>query len=102
MTDETEYDDFPHGDVVSSHDLKGLTFSPEIAQEIEDATVYGEVGLIADNYFKEYAQNLAEDIGAILRVGEWPAYCIDWDWAARELQMDYTSVQIDGHDYWIS
>mgnify|MGYP001101881367 CR=1 FL=1 len=57
-------------------------------------------GMIRDSYFIEYARELAEDIGAIAENGGWPTYCIDWDWAARELQMDYSSVELDGVTYW--
>ena len=61
---------------------------------------YGEA-LIRDSYFTEYAQDLADDIGAIDRNLSWPNSCIDWDRAARELQMDYASVDFDGVMYWI-
>ena len=56
--------------------------------------------LIRDTYFKEYAQELADDIGAIKSDIGWPYSCIDWDRAARELQMDYTSVEYQGVIYW--
>lgn len=59
------------------------------------------VTLIRDSYFKEYAQELAEDIGLIKSDAAWPYTCIDWDQAARELRMDYTSVAFDGVDYWV-
>lgn len=61
---------------------------------------YGET-LIRDSYFREYAEELAEDIGAINRDATWPNDCIDWDRAARELQMDYTAVDFDGVTYWV-
>jgi hypothetical protein len=61
---------------------------------------YGET-LIRDTYFKDYAMELAEDIGAIDSNASWPNTCIDWDQAARELQYDYTSVDFDGVTYWI-
>jgi hypothetical protein len=57
------------------------------------------VTLIRDSYFKDYAQELAEDIGAINSDASWPNNCIDWDKAARELQMDYSSVEFDGVTY---
>ena len=57
--------------------------------------------LIADSYFTEYAQQLAEDIGAINPNASWPNNCIDWEHAARELQYDYSAVDIDGDRYWI-
>ncbi|MHB1938442.1 MAG: hypothetical protein ACYCOR_17940 [Acidobacteriaceae bacterium] len=59
------------------------------------------VTLIADRYFKKYAMELADEIGAIPDGVVWPLTCIDWDQAARELQMDYTSVEIDGHTFWV-
>lgn len=57
------------------------------------------VTLIRDSYFKEYAQELAEDIGGEGR-NNWPYNCINWNQAARELQMDYTSVEYNGITYW--
>lgn len=57
--------------------------------------------LIREDYFEEYAQQFAEEVGAIPEDNSWPVYCIDWEWAARELAMDYTSVTFDGHDWLI-
>jgi hypothetical protein len=61
---------------------------------------YGET-LIRDSYFEDYAQDLAEDIGAIDSNASWPNTCIDWELAARELQYDYSPVDFDGVTYWI-
>ena len=61
---------------------------------------YGET-LIRDSYFENYAEELANDIGAINAEATWPNNCIDWERAARELQMDYTSVEFDGVTYWL-
>lgn len=61
---------------------------------------YGET-LVRDSCFTEYAQELAEDIGAIKSDAGWPLYCIDWERAARDLQMDYTAVDFDGVTYWV-
>lgn len=57
--------------------------------------------LIRDDYFETYAQELAEDIGAIDRDAGWPGSYIDWEAAATALQVDYTSVTFLGHDYWV-
>lgn len=57
--------------------------------------------LINDSYFTTYAQDLAEDIGGINRETEWPATHIDWEAAARDLQMDYGAVDFDGVTFWI-
>jgi hypothetical protein len=61
---------------------------------------HGEV-LIRDSYFKEHAQQLADDIGAVNAAQTWPNNCIDWDKAARELQQDYTPVEFGDVTYWI-
>ena len=61
---------------------------------------YGET-LVRDSYFTDYAQQLAEDIGAVDANASWPNNCIDWERAARELKMDYTSVSFGGVEYWI-
>lgn len=60
---------------------------------------YGET-LIRDSAFIEYAQELAEDIGAVDPTAPWPLYCIDWERAARGLKADYTVIDIDGVAYW--
>ena len=39
---------------------------------------YG-ANLIRDSYFRDYAEQFADDIGAINSENSWPAYCIDWD-----------------------
>ena len=56
--------------------------------------------LIRDSYFKDYAQELAEDLGALEKDLKWPHTCIDWDQAARELRADYSSAELDGVTYW--
>jgi predicted RNA-binding Zn-ribbon protein involved in translation (DUF1610 family) len=57
--------------------------------------------LIRDSYFEEYAEQFADDIGAIDRNASWPICHIDWKAAAESLQMDYTSVDFDGVTYWV-
>ena len=61
---------------------------------------YGET-LIRDTYFRDYAQELAEDIGAISGNETWPLSYIDWDAATQALQQDYFEVDFDGVTYWI-
>jgi hypothetical protein len=58
------------------------------------------VTLIRDDYFRTYAQELAEECGMIPENAGWPARCIDWNQAARELRMDYSSIEYGGVTYW--
>lgn len=58
------------------------------------------VTLIRDSYFQDYAQELAEECGMIDTNAKWPMTCIDWEKAARELQWDYSSVEVNGVTYW--
>jgi DNA repair exonuclease SbcCD ATPase subunit len=69
-----------------------------LEREVGDEWHHG-VALIPENDFQEYAQEFAEDIGAIDRNAAWPFSCIDWEQAARELQMDYTSCEYQGDTY---
>lgn len=77
----------------------------KLADECRDYSEDFEYGatLIRDSYFQEYAQELAEDIGAINTDAThgWPFNCIDWEQAARELRMDYSSVEFSGVNYWV-
>lgn len=57
--------------------------------------------LIRDSYFEEYAEQLADDIGAIDKDANWPVNCIDWEAAADELKIDYSTVSFGGVDYWV-
>ena len=58
------------------------------------------IELVADSYFQEYAKNLAEDCGMVDTNARWPMNCIDWEQAARGLQMDYSNILIHGSAYW--
>jgi len=85
-----------------SDDAEELEILKSLAEEASYSPdwAYGKT-LIRDSYFEEYAQQLAEDIGAINREASWPNDCIDWSQAAEELQQDYSSVDFDGETYWI-
>jgi hypothetical protein len=61
---------------------------------------YGETA-IADSYFTEHAEQLADDIGAVDSDAKWPRNHIDWDAAAAQLKRDYTSIEFDGETYWV-
>ncbi len=89
--------DWDEGD--EGQELKALQALQEQAEGYSDWT-HGAT-LIRDSYFEKYAEELADDLGLLPKDAAWPATCIDWEKAARELQTDYTSVDFDGADYWI-
>ena len=72
-----------------------------LSEEINQAYIdnVGEEYATADNVEEayqgqytsdeEFAQQLAEDLGSIDKNVSWPYTCIDWEWASRELMMDY-------------
>ncbi len=82
-----------------SGELKALR---ELAEEAEGYAPDWQYGaqLIRDSYFVTAMQELCEDIGDMPR--GLPAYLvIDWEATARNLQVDYTSVEFDGVTYWV-
>lgn len=80
-------------------ELRVLLALQEEASYSPDWT-YGEA-LIHENYFEDYARELAEDIGAINPKATWPNSHIDWAAAAEELKQDYTEVDFDGETFYI-
>ena len=61
---------------------------------------YGAEMVDADQ-FQDYAEQTAEDIGAISRNAQWPLSFIDWERAADALAQDYALETLDGHDYYV-
>jgi hypothetical protein len=61
---------------------------------------YG-AGFIREDYFEDYARQLAVDIGAIDPDASWPLSYIDWKAAADALKMDYTTVEFMGSTYYV-
>lgn len=57
------------------------------------------VTLIRDSYFTDYARELLEDCGEV--PANLPSYIeVDWDATARNIQVDYATVEINGAQYW--
>jgi hypothetical protein len=84
----------------AAEELAALEALADDASQYAEDWQYGET-LIRDSYFREYAQELAEDCDMLPKNASWPCNCIDWDEAARQLKMDYTSVDFDGVTYWV-
>ena len=88
--------DFAAGDLEEYQNLKAFV---KEAEDYCSDWQYGET-FIRDSYFTEYAQQLAEDIGAVSNDAQWPCYHIDWEAAADALKIDYTSYDVAGTTYW--
>ncbi len=57
------------------------------------------VTFIPENDFKDYAEELAYDIGVVNRDSQITVY-IDWESWADDVKMDYSVVEFDGDTYW--
>jgi antirestriction protein len=62
--------------------------------------IYGAT-MIREDYFEQYAQEFAEDIGAIDASASWPLSYIDWEAAATALAQDYSTVEFQGSTYYV-
>lgn len=65
----------------------------EVGEEAENG-----VGLILDSYWKQYADNDADEFFGLDGTGA-SAY-FDYEKFAREYQTDFTPVEFDGWTYW--
>lgn len=81
-------------------EYRDLATLAEQGRDYAEDWEYG-VTLILDSYFPKYAEELADDIGAINRDVSWPNTCIDWNKAAEELKQDYTAIEVGGFRYWV-
>jgi hypothetical protein len=70
----------------------------EQGQETGGDWQFGET-LIRESYFVEYAEDYADDIGAIDKDARWPLTHIDWDAAAADLRQDYSEVKYGDETY---
>jgi len=89
-------------DGADGYDAEELISLRKLAEEGEDSPdwTYGET-LIRESYFRTYAEELAEDIGAMPKDLKWPCNHIDWDAACDELKQDYMEIDFDGVTYFI-
>lgn len=95
------WDGVPDGDPEELAMLEGIL--SELAGYGGDEKFDGDwypLILVRDSYFPEYTQNLAKECGMVDTNAIWPMTCIDWEQAARELQMDYSSIEIQDTTYW--
>ncbi len=92
---EAAQDDF---DDDMQSELASLKTLAEEAEGYSD-WIYG-AQLIRDSYFTDYCIELCEEIGDV--PNDFPGYiAIDWERTARNIRMDYSSVDFGGVTYWV-
>jgi len=96
--DELESREDDHDDPLDADEIERMAELREARDNVSEWN-YGET-LIREDYFTRYAQELAEDIGAINPNATWPLSCIDWERAADELKQDYTEIELGGSTYY--
>ncbi|RPJ16051.1 MAG: hypothetical protein EHM33_34270 [Chloroflexi bacterium] len=105
--EDEEFD--PDAFTLSEHVTAGMGNEAEellalqnLADEAEGCAdwQYGET-LIHEDYFTDYARELASDCCDMKNANTWPFNCIDWDHAAKELTHDYCEVEFAGETYLI-
>jgi len=93
----------------SALDEAQAAFGTDEQEELEELdNLESEIGrnwrdgesMIPEDEFEDYARELADDLGST-KGNEWPFTCVDWERAARELAMDYTTVSYQGEDYYV-
>ena len=75
-----------------------IELESELGMTLEAADQAG-LFFIDEDYFEDYARELAYDIGAISNDVEWPNTFIDWEAAADALRQDYTEVEFEGNNF---
>ena len=95
----------PGAEPLTEDEQERMTAIGKIADDLgcDDLANYAEnePTAIPDHEFEAYAEELADDIGAIDKRASWPLNCIDWTKAAEELQADYSSFDFEGVTYWV-
>jgi hypothetical protein len=93
-----DLDDCPRHVEDAAEELRQLKELDEEGSGLADWP-HGET-LIRDSYFEDYAEQYADGVGAINAAAGWPLNHIDWEAAADELKMDYTSIKFGDVTYW--
>lgn len=96
-------DELESAGTLGEDDSEELTKLRNLASEGESYAAdwrHGEA-LISDDHFTAYAEELADDIGAIDKNASWPINHIDWNAAAEALKQDYSSIEYGSTTYWV-
>ena len=88
------------GDPMNEEEQEELDNLVNLKEEVEaDGEWDFGITFIPEEEFEDYAREFAEDVGAISNDAQWPATCIDWEQATKELEQDFTQIEYDGTTY---
>jgi hypothetical protein len=96
--------DLAAGDVEAAA-LYGVLVSEGFVNDTDDLAIFCEDAghIVSEDAWLDYVRDLGHDAlrdrGADSQA--WPAYCIDWEWAARELAHDYAAFDVGGVIYFV-
>lgn len=83
-------------DLIESHGLEAVNAYHALGIEMNHGLENFEEAYQGEwDSDEDFAQSMAEESGEVPTNTHWPHYCIDWEYAARELMMDYSEQ--DGH-----
>lgn len=100
--EEVAEDETTSAFVMSEEDKKELALLEQFEQDTRgeggmvqfEGERYPHI-LIRESHFAEYAREVAEDsYSQEISAARWPFTCIDWEQAAKELNDDYTPVEL--------
>lgn len=96
---EAELEDW---DSDNGEELRMLTDICSQGRDFVDDWTYG-VALYHEDIFDDHAEEVAKDCSDVPRNqwDQWPFNCIDWSEAAELLKQDYTTIEIEGHTYYV-
>lgn len=98
--DELEGREDDEDDPLDEDETEELAKLREIVDEGENCEDwnYGAT-LVHERYFTRYAEQFADDIGAIDSKATWPLSYIDWEAAAEALKQDFYEFEVHGETY---
>lgn len=106
LLDQLEYD-VESGQIGPDHEaaVEALGWIDELESYFDGdmfAYAQNESHMIRDDKFEKYAEEFANDIGAVdSRDNQWPTSHIDWEAAADDLKQDYQEVEFGSYTYLI-
>ena len=95
--EENQIDEFPDFDSFFEENSDSIQKIIDLRDIVEELP--RDAYLILDDDFEQYAREYFDETRESSKPDAWPYNCIDWEKAARELQSDFSSIDIDDSSY---